>query len=157
MSASGQELLSLHLTFSAKRGGEVSLVAKPMGTDGEAFQPQTIPTHLAALQRQKQVLQAQYMAVSGPARTIAKPEFDRQMAAADAKIAHYRELENVCQELQGGGAIHFRVFMDVGGRQIDLLTTKGDERAAADPAAISSEGDEETDQQPPAAKETAEG
>jgi len=154
-STSGQEMLSLHVNFLAKRGGEISIVAKPIGTDGQVFQLQKALAQAPALQNQKQLLQAQYQAFRGAARTAAKPRFDRQMEAMDLKIAHFMELEDVCQQIRGGGAMHFRVFLDVGGREIDLLTTKPDAQAGTDATGLFSEAVKDAEEKPPVAKEAA--
>ena len=155
---SGQELLSLHVNFTAKRGGEVSIVAKPIWTDGQVFELPKALAQVPALQRQKLVLEAQLQSFRGAARTAAKPQFDRKMEAVDLQIAHYIELQDMCQQLQGGGgAMHFRVFLDVGGREIDLLTTKPGGQAGTDATTGSPGGEEDTTEKPPAAKETAKG
>jgi hypothetical protein len=139
---SGQELLSLHLEFKAKRGGEMSIVVKPIGTDGQAFQLQKALAQVPTLQAQKMALQTQFQTFRGAARKAAKPQFDRRMEAVDLQIAHYMELEEVCQRLRSGAAIHFRVFLDVGGRELDLLATKPDGQTGTDTTADSSGAEE---------------
>ena len=123
-SASQAELFSLHILFSASRRGTVTVSARPIGTNGKLFDAKKIGAELAALQSRKQIMEAQFQALPSRNRTLAKPQFDREMAALDARIAYCLELEEVCQRLRDGGAIHFRVFASLGDRELTLLTTE---------------------------------
>lgn len=126
--SSKAELFTLDVRFRPTKTEEFSLEAKTLWPEGAKFSPRTIRTQVAGLQTRKLTLQNQLRSLPAGSRAAANQQID----AIDAQITRYQELQDACDKMAGGAEIHFRVFMNFGGLETDLLTSKARATGTAD-------------------------
>lgn len=126
------ELFTLDVRFRPTKTEKFALEAKTLWPEGAKFNPKAIRSRVAGLQARKLTMQNQLGSLPAGSRAAAKQQID----LIDAQITRYQELQNACDKMAGGAEIHFRVFMNFGGLETDLLTTKAQAPAAADSPAV---------------------
>ena len=126
------DLFALDIRLRTTKTDAFSLMAKTVWPEGDKFNPKAIRSQAATIQVRKVALQNQLQSMPAGNRGLAK----QQVTAMDAQIARYQELQDACDKMQGGGEIHFRVFMNFAGMESDLLTSKTGPAATADSPAV---------------------
>jgi len=121
-------LFTLDVRFRPTKTQQFSLEAKTSWPEGAKFNPRTIRSQVAGLRTRKLALQNQLGSLPAGSRAAANQQID----AIDAQITRYQELQDACDKMAGGAEIHFRVFMNFGGLETDLLTSKAQATATAD-------------------------
>lgn len=122
--SSKAELFTLDVRFRPTKTEEFSLEAKTSWPEGAKFNPRTIRTQVAGLQTRKNQL--------GSLPAARRAAVQQQIDAIDAQITRYQELQDACDKMAGGAEIHFRVFMNFGGLETDLFTSKAQATGTAD-------------------------
>ncbi len=125
-----EELFTFDIVFRPSGTEKFSLIAKTLWPEGAKFNPKSIPNQIRALQARRLALQSQ-RSMPASSRAAANQQID-------AQIARYQELQDACDNMAGGAEVHFRVFMDFGGLETDLLTSKAPTAGAADSLTASS-------------------